>query len=404
MRRKIALLLLIPTLLASLSGCWSRRELNDIAIAVALGIDKAGHNYQVTVQIVNPGEVASKKGGGGLGAPTTVYTESGETVLEALRSMTTKSPRKIYLAHLRMLVIGEELANEGIDKHLDFFSRDPEVRTDFYMAVAEGVSAEKILRVYTIPQEVIPANKMFKSLETADKYYAGAVTVTLHNFMTDTEREGRQPVLTRIVLTGEKDAQEVETKENVEKMKPISSLNFNGLAVFKEGKFAGWLNREESKGYNYIQGQVKSTVRSVSCPSDGKLVLETIRTVTKVKGKVVNGRPEIEMKVRTEDNVAGVECDIDLLKESTILELEEKEELKIKEDIENTIRKVQEKYKSDIFGFGEAIHRSNPEMWNLLKKDWDDREFPDLKVHTEVDVKIHRLGTTTQPPRNLREE
>lgn len=84
--------------------------------------------------------------------------------------------------------------------------------------------------------------------------------------------------------------------------------------------------------------------------------------------------------------------------------MEEKEELKIKEDIENTIRKVQEEYKSDIFGFGEAIHRSNPEMWNLLKKDWDDREFPDLKVHTEVDVKIRRLGTTTQPPRNLREE
>ncbi len=47
------------------------------------------------------------------------------------------------MAHLRMLVIGEELAKEDIDKHLDFFSRDPEVRTDFYMAVAEGISAEK---------------------------------------------------------------------------------------------------------------------------------------------------------------------------------------------------------------------------------------------------------------------
>ncbi|MBH9787576.1 Ger(x)C family spore germination protein, partial [Clostridioides difficile] len=44
-------LLCILTLL--LSGCWSKRELNELAIVVALGIDKIDEEYEITVQIVD---------------------------------------------------------------------------------------------------------------------------------------------------------------------------------------------------------------------------------------------------------------------------------------------------------------------------------------------------------------
>lgn len=94
-----------------LTGCWSRRELNDLAIALAMGVDSSGDQFKVSAQIVNPGEVTSVKGGGGNSSIAT-YSSSGETIFEAIRKMTTKSPRKIYFSHTRLVVIGEELAKK----------------------------------------------------------------------------------------------------------------------------------------------------------------------------------------------------------------------------------------------------------------------------------------------------
>lgn len=44
-----------------LSGCWDRRELDRLAIAVAVGIDKADDEYQVSAQVVVPSEMSVKE-------------------------------------------------------------------------------------------------------------------------------------------------------------------------------------------------------------------------------------------------------------------------------------------------------------------------------------------------------
>ncbi|UZM97818.1 hypothetical protein OL548_22945 [Lysinibacillus sp. MHQ-1] len=56
---KTICLLCILTLL--LSGCWSKRELNELAIVVALGIDKVEDEFEITVQIVDPSEVSMRQ-------------------------------------------------------------------------------------------------------------------------------------------------------------------------------------------------------------------------------------------------------------------------------------------------------------------------------------------------------
>jgi spore germination protein KC len=89
-----AFLFLILTLGTLLTGCWNRKELNELAIAVGLGIDKQGDQFRVSVQVVDPGEVSTQKGAGGR-APATLYTSEADTIFEAVRKITTLSPRKI---------------------------------------------------------------------------------------------------------------------------------------------------------------------------------------------------------------------------------------------------------------------------------------------------------------------
>ncbi|XEC95549.1 Ger(x)C family spore germination protein [Paenibacillus tarimensis] len=392
MKRKLFMLGMLILVMTVNTGCWNRRELNELAIEVAAGIDKSGDNYRITTQVVNPGEVAAGEGGTGR-TPVTVYQATSGTLFEARRKMTTISPRKIYLSHLRMVVIGEELAREGISEILDFLLRDHEQRPDFFVVVAKGTTAENVLKILT-PLEKIPANKLFYSLRTSEKAWAPTSGVTLDVLISDLVSTGKHPVLTGLKVKGSQETG--ENKENIEEIAPPAQLQYSGLGVFKNDKLVGWLNEPESKGYNYIMDNVKSTVGHLPCPKGGKVVLEVIRNKGKIKGKVKNGKPEVDVEIRTETNVGEVACrNLDLTKTKTIYEMEATVEQIIKKLAEKAIKKAQKKYKADIFGFGEAIRRADPKFWKSVKKNWD-REFADLPVNVKVDVKIRRTGTVSQ--------
>lgn len=385
--KKYTFVLLILSLV--LTGCWDRRELNEIAITLALGIDKVDEEFQLTAQVVVPSEVSMKQSSGR--STVTLFQATGETIFEAFRKMTIDSPRKIYPGHLRMLVIGEELAKAGVGESLDLLSRDWELRSDFYVVVAKDKTAAEILNV-TTPIESIPANKMFNTLKTSEENWAVTKGVTLDELLGDLITDGKDAVLTGIQVFGN---QEVgSSKQNVESITPAAQIQYDYLAVFRQDKLVGWLNESESKGYNYIIDSVKSTVASISCPEEGKVSIEVINSKSELKGKINKGEPEVNVTIEVEGNVGEVECHIDLKDTKTIDALEKSYEKELKEIVHQTIETLQKQYKSDIFGFGQAIHRSNPKIWKKIKSQWDEI-FPELTVNVEVDMKIYHTGTVS---------
>lgn len=387
MMKKYTFVLLILSLV--LTGCWDRRELNEIAITLALGIDKVDEEFQLTAQVVVPSEVSMKQSSGR--STVTLFQADGETIFEAFRKMTIDSPRKIYPGHLRMLVIGEELAKAGVSESLDLLSRDWELRSDFYVVVAKDNTAAEILNV-TTPIESIPANKMFNTLKTSEENWAVTKGVTLDELLGDLITDGKAAVLTGIQVFGNREVG--SSKQNVESITPATQIQYDYLAVFKKDKLVGWLNESESKGYNYIIDSVKSTVASISCPEEGKVSIEVINSKSELKGKINKGEPEVNITIEVEGNVGAVECHIDLKDTKAIDALEKSYEKELKEIIHQTIETVQKQYQTDIFGFGQAIHRSNPKTWKKIKNQWDEI-FPELTVNVEVDMKIYHTGTVS---------
>lgn len=364
--------------------------MNDLAIAMGLGIDKTEQGYKVTVQVVNPSEIALKQAST-MRSPVSVHSETGETLFEAIRKITKVSPRKLYFAHLRILVVSEEVARDGLGKVLDFISREPEFRTDFYLTVAKDQPARDVLKTLTIIEK-IPANKLYLSLETSEKTWAPTVTMQLDELVTNILSDGINPVITGIEVIGDKSLG--KTRENVETVEP-TRLKYTSVAVFKKDKLVGWLNEEESKGYNYIMGNVRSTVGHVKCPQGGNVLMEVIRTKSDMKASVAGDRPKIKVHLTVEENVAEANCNIDLLNPDTIGHLQAKAEKVIKSFMEQAIRKTQTEYQTDIFGFGEAVRRENPDAWNKLRNNWS-AVFAELPVDIQVEVKIRRVGTTNQ--------
>lgn len=388
MNRKALLLSLLMLIPIFITGCWSRREMNDLAIAVGIGIDKVGDEYHVSVQVVEPGQIAGTKGGTPL-APVNLYQTTGATVLEALRRITMDSPRKIYLAHLRMLIIGEDLAKEGIDKVLDFLSRDTEVRNDYFMVVARNTLAEETLKILT-SLEKVPSNKLFSSLKSAEKYWAPASTITLANLIGDLVAKGKDPVLTGLEIIG--DIAKGETTENINTVENAAKLEYTGLAVFNKDKLVGWLNESDSKVYSYLQNDVNNTVSFVDYPDGGKVGIRIFRAHSKMKGSIHNGKPQIQIVQNIEADIEEVQSkNLDLSETQTITELEDLLNQKVEYMFKKSIKKVQQDFKVDSFGFGEVIHRSNPQEWKKLKKSWN-QSFVNLTVSVKCNTKIRQLG------------
>lgn len=383
------ILLLIIILL--LGGCWSKRELNELAIVTAVGIDKSDELFEISVQIVNPSQVASNKATS-FQVPVFTYHAKGKSLFDAIRRLTTLTPRKPYYAHAQIIIIGEEMAKEGMNSILDLFQRDPEGRSEFNIIIAHESTAQEIVSILT-PLEDIPASKMFKSLKDSEAVWGTTESVILDDLVQSLGSIDKSAVLPSIQIHGDVDAG--KSSSNVEKIDSPAQLQYGGLAVFKNYKLIGFLSEEESRDYNFLHNNIKSTFETIACAEQGKISTEIINSATKVTGSFQHGIPSITIQLDIEQNVAEISCPLDLTKPETIDTINKETSRQIKESLERTLQTIQQTYQADILNFGEVLHREDYKAWNRIKKDWSTL-YPELDVNLKVHVQTKGVGTATK--------
>ncbi|WP_419886019.1 Ger(x)C family spore germination protein [Paenibacillus sp. B-A-8] len=376
-----------------LSGCWERKELNEIAFVLGIGIDKAEKGYTVSMQVVIPSAISSQStgGGGGTGVPVVVYKFTVPTFYDAQRMLNLDSSRTSYLGHIRVLVIGEELARFGVGEILDVFKRSREPRMDFYVMVARGTTASDVLNVLT-PMDKLPANKLFSSLDNSYKDSAKTVAVTLDDFIENLLSQGENPVLTGVEVMG--NPKDGEEKSNVERTTPKTRLEYHTVAVFRKDKLIGWLNEGETIGYNYINDKVTSHSGPIAGKDGKPIVIEAIQASTKRKVKIIDGEPHIYLHVKALCNIEEVQSIENLESESTIRRLEKETEKRIVERMQNTVEQVNNRFNVDIMGFGQSIYHASPKAWTKLQQKKGDDYLKSLPIHYSASVVINRVGLT----------
>jgi spore germination protein KC len=395
MYRKAIWLLLI--LLLILPGCWSRKELNELAVVAALGVDTHKSGFLVTAQVINSSEIGKQRSSVGA-TPVVTYQAVGITIPDALQRVLSQAPRQLYLSHLRVLVLGEALARSGISDVLDYVSRSPDFRTDFFMLVAQHSKARDVLNVLT-SFEPIPANSLFSSILVSHKNWAATGMITLQQYITELERAGSNPILSGVRVIG---SQAVGySSSNLKKINPDAQLQHAGIAVFKKDKLVGWLEESKSKTVNYILNEVSTTIGHVPCPGSEKEVvgIEIFSSDTKMDVKLdQQGKPQFTAHIHVETNLNAVQCAIDLSKSKNIDYIQNQLKEKLEGVIGNNIRDVQAKYGADIFGFGEVLHREYPKVWAKYRNHWESH-FKTMSIQIKASVAVRHIGSIIQPVR-----
>ncbi|MGM0852533.1 MAG: Ger(x)C family spore germination protein [Bacillota bacterium] len=394
MKYKLVFLILLMTMTVLLSGCWSKKELTDLAIVAAMGVDKTEDGkYAITLQIINPGNVAGGMRGGGGGTqspPVTIYSATGTNLVEASRSASSKISRRLYYAHTNLVVVGENLAKEeGLATLIDAIDRDHEFRITTTMVITHQSTAEELVKTLT-PVDKIPANKVLKTLEFSQKKWGESIKTSVQDVMKGLQSPNEVTVVSGFRLIG--NPKHASQLENIQESEPESTLQASGIAVLKEGKLVDWWYGRAARGTVWILDKIQGT--TINIDWEGKkeaIAYQTVRQKTKVSAEVKKGQPYISIHTRVEGSIGEMNVPVDITDVKVITKMEKELEKEIKKEIKKAIEQAQTN-KADIFGFGEAIRRSRPIDWKRLKPMWNDVYFPELKVDITVEAYIRRAG------------
>ena len=373
--KKFVLIIITLFILLISSGCYNYKEINDMAIVSSIGIDKDNKNdkYIVSAQIMN-----SKESEDSEDSQITVYTKEGDTVHEALRNITLKSPRKLYGNHLSKIVLSEEVAKEGIDNILDTFNRVTEVRNEFVITIVKEDKASDVLKVLTTT-ESIPAEYVKLSLKIADKTSGLTYATKLDEFISLYLKKGIDPVVP--VLKIEKKEKKGTTINNITTTNPISKIVIEDLAVTNKGKLETYLKNEEVIGYNFLRNQIQKMIIPVKCDDENNYAsISILKNKTKSNTEKKDNKYIINFNINSEAIITEYNCRKDLTDEKVIKELEKDTEKKIKRYIKNSLNK-QKETKGKFLGLERILYLDYPKYKN-----------EDYSVKYNVNVNLVRKG------------
>jgi len=200
--------------------------------------------------------------------------------------------------------------------------------------------------------------------------------------------EGEDPVLGRADLIK-------PTPPQVGSEKVTTAIAFRGIAAFSNDKFVGWLEDSETKGFLYIIGKSRRGVIPVSVGKGRPTVsLEMENAESQINPEIINGKLYTVVKIKAKGSIQEQGSSKELVSPQGMEELGRIFAKEIKELCLKSVKKAQH-YKTDIFGFGAALHRKDPAQWRGVKDDWPE-VFAEGQIDVEVEAQIIRSGQISE--------
>ena len=389
--KNVKFLIFIP-LIFLLSGCYNYRELNELAIVSAIGISKTDDEYKLTTQVMNTKKTGQDNNSSGEQPKFVTYNSKGKTIQKALRNVVFESPRRLYLNHMQLLIIDEDLAKDGIHDILDWFARDSESRKQFYVLISKN--SEDVLNTLTI-LDTLNSQKITNTLKTDNRFLGISELTTFEKILKVYMNKNQEIILPTIKVTG--DPKNGKTDKNLKSSDPKSKLIIKPMAVFKNDKLIGYLNEKQSQSLNFIKNNINSTLIEAKCPNNKYIVSEIIKTKTELKPITKSKNPQLIINIKGKGNINEITCDYDLEKNKNIKKIENYINNSIKNSIKSSIKTINQKYNSDIYGFGNLFYKNNPQYYY---KYWNKNSLKNLNIKINVDIKLIEKGNILKVIKN----
>lgn len=387
--KKVLVSIIMFSLLMIQTGCeiafYGRTEINRIEFIRVVGVDKSPDKEDTVRLTIATQNVQLTGGAGGQQKQSDILYSEGNTVFEAVRNFWNFMDKRPFWGHLDYVLIGEEVAKDGLFKYIDFFSRDPEVRPNLKVYITKGMRAEEIIKKGNSEDKFI-----FDKLEgIAENQWGQSVfnVVDLMEVMYILDKRYLSLYIPCIQLGK-------LTKD--EQGKEAMDVVMGGFVIFDRDKLAGHLDDKMGRGLNWLRNKIKSGVIPVKSINGQNISLEIIESNTKLDPNIIDGHLTVIVRVKMSSNISGVNTTEDVFTGESIMYLEKQQEQIIRNEIESVIKNAQET-ELDFFGAADAVFHKYPIRWeDLYMNNWEDT-FPDIQFSVHVDSKIRKTYDIRQP-------
>lgn len=366
--------ILIPFLMIGLlfSGCSSRNNLKDLSVVEGVGIDLEDEGVTSTIQMLNL--IKEGSGAEALSGNVTMNTQgTGETISSAIEQVSKNTSKKLFFGQNRIVVFGMDMAENYLEKSLDYLLRSSDSRSDVTIAIAKNKASE----IMESPENdaLVPAQTISTLLCQSEKigYGAHITTNELLNAYADKTSDIYLPVL------------EAEEK----------SVSVVGVAIYNDVKLTKILNEEETYGFLFLRGKVNQGLLEVKDDSFGNVGIDILSSKAKAKAKYEGGRVVFKVKIKATAMLDEVERGI-------TNEISDKELKNIEKLAENEIERLCHaafyacmQNKSDSVRMGEYLAMCDPSAYSKLSDEWE-KSLETAELEVDVKCKLSKINENSE--------
>ncbi|WP_082593196.1 Ger(x)C family spore germination protein [Paenibacillus sp. Soil766] len=379
MMSKMNQLMAYTMILLLLTGCWDRKEINDIAIIQLSAFDLMSDTgkYRGYVQVAIPKSI-------GAGQLTTSGGTQQKTYMslvdygDNIEAMTVKLERKlsrdVLPSHRRIFMVGESLARQNMAPLLDLISRSPKNRLRTYLVVARDTDAKSLVES-EYPLEATKEEALREILVRKMQ-----IPSMLRNFYASSAAPGIEPVTA--AFSKDKDGK----------------ILLSSVALFNKTTLVGYVDDIQAVALTSLLGKKPFGDVDVALPDqESKLSVRVTKLTAKKRVTVSSDeQPHFIVDITAEGRIMDNRSNLDPSDPAIMEKLNVSFQEELTKSYQKLFHTMQTTYKTDNAGLGQSVYRKYPKLWKKIEKDWE-TIYPEVDVQFKVAANIYQLGVQGAP-------
>lgn len=276
------ILIIILTLLLC-TGCFDYKEINDLAIINAIGVDYENDEYVITLEILN--DQIDKDS-----SKITSYTKvgHGKNLTSAIENAADKLSKQLIFNHIKLMILSKSIIEEKFENIIDLFLRNTYFRENFYVISATKNKPETLLN-HTTNEAPIASTAITDTLESIRYSSNTNVLKKFDEIVEEVITYGIDTCFSNITL-----------KDN--------EFIVDGMSIFNNYSYKSNLNNEYVKIYNLLTDNFDRPTYTINYDNlsfttainNGKINTEiksgTINVNGNLMGRIIDNDPKYNIR------------------------------------------------------------------------------------------------------------
>ena len=276
------ILIIILTLLLC-TGCFDYKEINDLAIINAIGVDYENDEYVITLEILN--DQIDKDS-----SKITSYTKvgHGKNLTSAIENAADKLSKQLIFNHIKLMILSKSIIEEKFENIIDLFLRNTYFRENFYVISTTKNKPETLLN-HTTNEAPIASTAITDTLESIRYSSNTNVLKKFDEMVEEVITYGIDTCFSNITL-----------KDN--------EFIVDGMSIFNNYSYKSNLSNEYVKIYNLLTDNFDRPTYTINYDNlsfttainNGKINAEiksgTINVTGNLMGRIIDNDPKFNIR------------------------------------------------------------------------------------------------------------